>query len=100
MLPFEHLQKSNTKENLWIYILCLLKKRKIYGWEIPALIQKNFSFLPGKITPYRVLYRLEKDSFVKSKLKRRRRVYEITKKGKQELNQAKSFFQKLSNKIK
>ena len=100
MLPFEHLQKSNTKENLWIYILCLLKKREIYGWEIPALIQKNFSFLPGKITPYRVLYRLEKDSFVKSKLKRRRRVYEITKKGKQELNQAKSFFQKLSNKIK
>ena len=100
MLPFEHLQKSNTKENLWIYILCLLKKRKIYGWEIPALIQKNFSFLPGKITPYRVLYRLEKDGFVKSKLKQRRRVYQITKKGEKELNQAKSFFQKLSNKIK
>ncbi|MCK4474181.1 helix-turn-helix transcriptional regulator [Candidatus Parcubacteria bacterium] len=100
MLPFEHLQKSNTKENLWIYILCLLKIREIYGWEIPGLIEKNFSFLPGKITPYRVLYRLEKDGFVKSKLKQRRRVYQITKKGEKELNQAKSFFQKLSNKIK
>jgi len=92
MLPVERLLKSNTIENLWIYILSLLKKRQIYGWEIPKLIERELGFKPGKITPYRVLYRLEKDGFVKSKTKERRRTYEITEKGKKELEKAKKFY--------
>ena len=92
MLPNERLQKSNTIENLWIYILFLTKKQKIYGWEIPAIIKKEFKFKPGKITPYRVLYRLEKEGSVKSELRERRRVYQITEKGKKELEKAKSFY--------
>lgn len=100
MLPIERLLKSNTIENLWIYILCLLKSRKVYGWEIPAAIEREFGFKPGKITPYRVLYRLEKEGFVKSELKERRRVYQITEKGKLELNKAKIFYKKLLNALK
>ena len=107
MLPTERLLKSNTIENLWIYILSLLtratakrgderssstKKRKIYAWEIPAIIEENFGFKSGKITPYRVLYRLEKEGFVKSELEERRRVYQITEKGKKELEKARSFY--------
>lgn len=95
MLPFERLQRSNTKENLWIYILTLLKEKELYGWEIPNLIEKKFNFKPGKITPYRVLYRLEKEDFVKSELKERRRVYKITEKGKLELEKAKNFYKKI-----
>ena len=95
MLPTERLQKSNTIENLWIYILSLLEKRKIYGWEISKLIERGFGFKPGRITPYRVLYRLEKDGFVKSKTSERRRVYEITEKGKKELGKARSFYEKI-----
>jgi len=100
MLPIERLQKSNTKENLWIYILTLLKEREIYGWEIQSLIEKKFNFRPGLITPYRVLYRLEKDGFVKSELKERKRVYKITEKGMEELKKAKNFYQKILNKLK
>lgn len=104
MLPFERLQRSNTKENLWIYILSLLKEaprgHPIYGWEIPKLIEKKFNFKPGKITPYRVLYRLEKDGFVKSKMKERRRIYQITKKGEEELKKAKNFYKKLLDELK
>ncbi len=92
MLPIERLQKSNTVENLWLYILSLLKERELYGWEIPRLISKNFNFKPGLITPYRVLYRLEKQGFVKSKMKERRRIYQITEKGKEELKKAKKFY--------
>lgn len=95
MLPIERLQKSNTIENLWMYILYLLNERKIYGWEIPKLIENEFSFKPGKITPYRVLYRLEKEGFVKSKINERRRIYEITEKGKKELEKAKNFYQEI-----
>jgi len=100
MLPIERLQKSNTIENLWIYILFLLRKRKVYGWEIPAIIKKEFEFKPGKIAPYRVLYRLEKEGFVKSKIEERRRVYQITEKGKKELELGKNFYRKLLNKLK
>jgi len=99
MLPMERLQKSNTKENLWIYILSLLKTREIYGWEIRSLIEKKFSFRPGLITPYRVLYRLEKDGFVKSKREDRRRIYQITEKGKKELEKAKNFYREILKKI-
>jgi len=100
MLPSKRLKKSNTIDNLWLYILSLLKKGKLYGWEIPKLIEKEFNFKPGKITPYRVLYRLEKDDFVKSKMEERRRVYQIRKKGEEELKLAKEFYQKVLNGIK
>ena len=97
MFPFQHLEKSNTKENLWLYILWLLeKKESAYAWELQELIQENFDFRPGKITPYRVLYRLESQGFVKSKTKEVKRIYQITKKGKDELNKAKDFYKKLT----
>ena len=100
MLPLERLQKSNTKENLWLYILFLLLKKNLYGWEIPRIIEKEFNFKPGKITPYRVLYRLEKDGFVKSKMEQRRRIYQITKKGEEELKRAKGFYEEILKKLK
>jgi len=99
MLPFERLQKSNTIENLWIYILLLLKKKSLYGWEIPKMVEKEYNFKPGRITPYRVLYRLEKEGFVKSKIDKTRRIYRITEKGEEELESAKNFYKKVLEKI-
>lgn len=99
MLPFIHLEKTNTKDNLWIYILLLLMEKDIYAWEIPAMIEKKYGFKPGKITPYRVLYRLEADGFTESKTEQKRRVYKITEKGKQELQKAKNFYQNVLKEI-
>jgi len=99
MLPIERLQKSNTKENLWIYILSLLKKEKIYAWRFQSLFEKKFNFKPGRITAYRVLYRLEKDGLVKSKMEDRRRFYQITEKGKNELERAKNFYRAILKKL-
>lgn len=99
MLPMKRLQISNTKENLWIYVLFLLKEKELYGWEIPSLIGKRFNFKPGRITPYRVLYRLEEDGFVKSKMDERRRVYQITEKGREELKEAKNFYKQILKSI-
>jgi len=100
MLPFERVKKSNTIDNLWLYILSSLKKKEIYGWEIPKLIEKSFDFKPGRITPYRALYRLEEDGFVKSEIKERRRIYKITKKGELELEKAKNFYREILNWLK
>lgn len=100
MLPFDRLQKLNTKDNLWVYILPILKKGEIYAWQLQSSIEKTFGFKPGRITPYRVLYRLEKSGFVKSELKERRRIYKITKKGETELEKAKTFYQKILRDLK
>jgi DNA-binding PadR family transcriptional regulator len=99
MLPFERLKKLNTIENLWVYILLLLKEKELYGWEIQSLIKKEFNFKPGLITPYRVLYRLEKDDLVKSKIREQRRIYKITEKGKKELELAKDFYRQIIRKL-
>ena len=99
MLPSQRLEKLNTIENLWIYILIILnsrnKKYPIYAWEIPNLIEKFFGFKTGKITPYRVLYRLESQYLVKSEYHERKRFYQITEAGKKELEAAKSFYKKI-----
>jgi DNA-binding PadR family transcriptional regulator len=99
MLPFERLKKLNTIENLWVYILLLLKERELYGWEIQSLIKKKFNFKPGLITPYRVLYRLEEDGLVKSETKEQRRIYQVTEKGKKELELAKEFYRGILEKL-
>ena len=99
MLPIERLKKSNTKENLWLYILFLLKNEKTHAWKLRSLIEEKFGFKPGQITAYRVLYRLEKEGFVKSKMEERRRIYKITKRGEQGLASAKKFYKDILNKL-
>ena len=70
----------------------VLKEKPDHGWDFPSVIEKRFGFRPGKITPYRVLYTLELEGFVESKQIERRRVYTITKKGLEELEKVKDFY--------
>lgn len=99
MTPFERLTKSNTKENLWIYILATLKNHPSYAWDLHSSIERDFGFKPGNITPYRVLYRLEEQGFVESVVEDRRRIYKITAQGKTELQKIKDFFAEVLKKI-
>ncbi|MFH1643525.1 MAG: PadR family transcriptional regulator [Patescibacteria group bacterium] len=95
MNPLLRLREHNTKGNLWIYILFLLNKENLHAWSIQDLIAKKFNFKPGRITAYRVLYRLEEEGFVKSKTKDRRRTYQITEKGRKQLEEAKDFYKEI-----
>jgi len=99
MLPIQRLIKSNTTDNLWLYILATLDKKPLYGWEIPDIIEQKFGFRPGKITPYRVFYRLEAEGFAKSATSDRRRTYEITAKGRDELKKATAFYKETLKKL-
>jgi len=95
MTPIERLIHQNTIGNLWIYILILAKKRPIYGYTLRREIKEKFGFLPGKISAYRVLYRLEKEGYLKSEILERKRTYFLTKKGQEELEKAKEFYRKV-----
>jgi len=99
MKPLERLKQYNTRDNLWLYILYFLQKESLYAWKIRSLIEEQFKFKSGKITVYRVLYRLENQGLVKSKKEERRRVYQITPKGVNELSLAKDFYKEILRKI-
>lgn len=93
--PTERLRDSVTKDNLWLYILTLLKEKERYPYEIRKAIEENFNFKPGSMTAYMVLQKLESSGYVT--LDRRivqggptRQYYRITKKGLAELEEGKS----------
>jgi len=99
MKPLQRRKEYNTKGNLWIYILFLLNKERMHAWSIQSLVEKRFGFKPGRITAYRVLYRLREEGFVKSEIRERRRIYQITKKGKEQLVLARQLYKEILNKI-
>ena len=100
MDPSDRFKKSLTNDNLWIYILSLLKKRDMYPYEINASIKKEFGFTPGNITAYIVLKKLKIDGYVTISRREKnggpsRTYYSITRKGKNEITRAKILVKKL-----
>lgn len=100
MEPTERLKRMLTVENLWIYILYLLSKNKIYAYELPRKIEEKFGWKPELITTYFVLYRLESQKYIESKYDERRKYYKITKKGREELRKGKRILLETLEKIK
>ena len=97
--PLERLYRSLTTENLWIYILSLLLKEKKHGYIIANDVRKIFEWEPGFVTPYIVLYKLEKDGYIKSRVDGRRKYYKITRKGRKILKLAKRLLKETSVKL-
>jgi PadR family transcriptional regulator, regulatory protein PadR len=91
--PSERFERSITKDNLWIYILSLLKEGDLYPYEIRGNIEKRFGFSPGNVTAYIVLKKLAAGGYVVEKRKDKdkgpqRTHYSITQKGGRELLKA------------
>jgi PadR family transcriptional regulator PadR len=104
-MAYERLVRKLTHENLWLYILTLLSKRPLYGYEIRALIEKEFGFKPGEVTSYVVLYRLERAGLIQVAEESRgsrgpaRRYYTLTPKGRETLKKAKMFLEGLVSRL-
>ncbi len=94
MRPYERLKEKIEKENLWLFVLSILKKGRMNGRDMRGLIRKRFGFVYGNVTAYKVLYLLESGSYVKSKKEGKFVFYEITKKGNAELKDTKKLFRK------
>jgi len=98
--PVKRLRRLLTSENLWLYVLSLLRRsRKLYAYELDAAIEKGFGFRPNKIMIYIVLYRLEAEGLIKSEFRERRKYYALTAKGSEALGQARGYFRSLSTKL-
>jgi DNA-binding PadR family transcriptional regulator len=102
--PSERLRRSMTSDNLWLYILTLLKNKEMYPYEIREKIRDRFGFLPGNVTAYIVLEKLKAGGYVKIGRKEKiggpeRAYYKITQKGKTELGKAGKIFGEISKKL-
>ena len=99
---YKRLTRKITIENLWMYVLSLLRDGPLYGYEVRDKIFKKFGFRPGKITCYVVLYKLEKENLISSRKvdgKSKgapRRYYFITENGLREIEKAKKFLIELA----
>jgi len=101
---YRRLVRKLTVENLWLYVLSLLKKEPLYGYEVSRKIEENFGFKPGKVTCYIVLYKLQSEGLITSKRigedsEGQRKYYVLTKKGEKALEDAKEFLRKLSERL-
>jgi len=103
--PLQRLKQKLTKENLWLYILSLLREREMYGYEIRKYIKERFGFSSAVVTAYVVLYKLQVEGYVETKWQKSpigrpdRKYYSITEKGIELLNMAKKYLAELFEKL-
>jgi len=102
-MPSERLREKLTTENLWIYLLSLLTKKEMYGYELREAVHEKFDFMPGNVTAYRVLYALKRRGMVSTEEKevdgRLRKYYKITDSGKKELKAGKEVLSSILSKL-
>ncbi len=94
MRPSERLKEKIEKENLWLFVLSILKGKRTNARDLRSVIRKRFGFVYGNVTAYKVLYLLESGNYVKSEKDGKFVFYSITKKGLSELEEAKKIFKK------
>lgn len=99
------LVRKLTVENLWLYVLSLLREGPLYGYEIVKKIEERFGFKPGRVTCYIVLYKLQSEGLITSAGSEtdsrgpQRKYYVLTRRGEKALEMAKDFLKKLSEKL-
>lgn len=101
--PLKRLEKKTTIDNMWIYILSLLKDGPMYAYEIREKIRKRFDFNAGQVTAYVILYKLEKSGYVEAEWRektRHRKYYRITGSGEKLLEDGIGFLENLIERIK
>ncbi|SRR3989344_3117046 len=89
--PLQRLEEKLLKENLWIFLVALLKEKARKRSELRALVQKRFAFLPGEVTSYKVLFLLEAGGYVE---KDGKNYYRSTEKGLEQLKEGKKLLER------
>ncbi len=100
--PLKRLKKKTTTENLWIYILRLLKEKPMYAYEINKNIKERFGFEIGTVSAYVILYKLLNEGYVDTEWRqeeRQRKYYTITEKGENILERGRTYMKNMIEKL-
>ena len=98
MEPFERFKKSNTEDNLWVYILSLGKEEAVCDEDVRRLIFEKFEFLLNNLLLKTVLFRLRRKNYIKTEKYKGKRAFKTTEEGKKQLEKMRSFCQELLQK--
>jgi len=81
----EKLRKRAIQNFMDILVLTEMKKGSLSGYDVISLIHQKFGILLSSGTIYSLLYSLERDGLIKGAWNQRKRVYELTEKGEQNI---------------
>ncbi|MBU0635643.1 PadR family transcriptional regulator [Candidatus Micrarchaeota archaeon] len=95
----KRLEKKLGVELLWVFVLSMLKKEESHAYTLRKKIESEFGFLPGNVTAYVVLYKLQSRGFVSSQKEGNKVVYSITVLGEKLLDTAKKLLVQKSKSI-
>jgi len=104
-MAYERLVRKMTKENLWLYILSLLREKPRYAYELRGEIERKFNFKPGQVTSYLVFYALEREGYIVARGREpssrgpRRKYYTITAAGRELFEKAEAFIESTKKKL-
>lgn len=79
----ERLERRALHNFLDILILAEMKRGSLSGYDVIGLFHKKFGVLISSGTVYSLLYSLERNGLVKGVWNHRKRVYELSENGKQ-----------------
>jgi DNA-binding PadR family transcriptional regulator len=98
----KRLISRTTRDNLWLYVLTLLKERDYFAYELRGAVRERFGVEMASVTAYVLLYKLRRDGLVRLSEERRegkrptRKYYKITELGLQTLVEARDYLLLLS----
>ncbi|MEM1695078.1 MAG: PadR family transcriptional regulator [Desulfurococcaceae archaeon] len=77
------LKRKLTVENLWLYIICILKgeNKPLKAYDIKVKLRELFDVNPPAITVYTVLYRMVRDGLLEKKSNNGEVLYTPTDRG-------------------
>ena len=76
-----NLRRRLVKTFMDMLILMELNERPMSGYDVMTLIYRRFHILMGSGSVYSLLYRMERDGLIRGTWQERRRMYELTDKG-------------------
>ena len=88
LMAYARLRDSITKGNLWLYLLTELETGEASPRDLRERVKEKFGVTAASITFYSVIYRLQKEGLVRKSTANFRSAYEVTAKGRGELEKA------------
>jgi len=95
------LQKKLTVENLWLYIIKILKESKpLRAYDIKVSLRERFNINTPAVTVYTVLYRMKRDGLIDAKREGGSVVYTPTERGLEAFKRGIAFIEEVLAKLK
>ncbi|MCC6024800.1 MAG: PadR family transcriptional regulator [Desulfurococcaceae archaeon] len=95
------LRKKLTVENLWLYIIKILKESKpLRAYDIKVSLRERFNINPPAVTVYTVLYRMRRDGLIEVRREGDSVVYTPTERGLEAFKEGIAFIEEVLAKLK